>query len=263
LVRKSTHSVDFRNETPLSDVLGARSDENRRLRFNVALDAPAGRRRRRCMLDQGIVEQVVAFHGHLCPGLAMGIRAAEVALAETGAHAADEEVVAIVETDMCGVDAVQFLTGCTFGKGNLIHLDYGKNAYTFIRRSDGKAVRVSGRPRAWGELEPEHEAIFGKVHSGMATSAEVARFWEIQGDRSRALLAVPLEELYDVREVEPTIPPLARGMPSVTCEGCGEPTMETRIHLLDGRQLCVPCFEAGLRGEAPVGFRTPGDAPAP
>lgn len=46
------------------------------------------------------IEQVAAFHGHMCPGLAMGIRAAELALQEIGPHAKDEEVVAIVETDM-------------------------------------------------------------------------------------------------------------------------------------------------------------------
>jgi len=97
------------------------------------------------MLDTATLERIIEFHGHMCPGLAMGIRAAEVALEQVGAHSADEEVVAIVETDMCGVDAVQFLTGCTFGKGNLVHLDYGKNAYTFLRRSDGRAIRVSTR----------------------------------------------------------------------------------------------------------------------
>lgn len=46
------------------------------------------------------VEAVAAFHGHMCPGLAMGIRAAELALRDIGPHAKDEEVVAIVETDM-------------------------------------------------------------------------------------------------------------------------------------------------------------------
>jgi formylmethanofuran dehydrogenase subunit E len=46
------------------------------------------------------VKQVQEFHGHMCPGLAIGIRAAEVALDEIGPHSADEEVVAIVETDM-------------------------------------------------------------------------------------------------------------------------------------------------------------------
>ncbi len=101
------------------------------------------------MSDRDMIEKVVDFHGHMCPGLAMGIRAAEVALNEVGPHSRDEEVVAVVETDMCAVDAIQFLVGCTFGKGNLVHRDYGKNAYTFVRRSDGRAIRVSARPE-WG-----------------------------------------------------------------------------------------------------------------
>lgn len=73
------------------------------------------------MIDQESVERVQQFHGHMCPGLAMGIRAAEIALERIGPHAGDEEVVAIVETDMCRVDGIQVLIGCTFGKGNLIH----------------------------------------------------------------------------------------------------------------------------------------------
>ena len=71
-------------------------------------------------LSQEMIEQTIRFHGHSCPGLAIGMRVAELALNEFG-HAADEEVVAVVETDMCAVDAVQFLMGCTFGKGNLVH----------------------------------------------------------------------------------------------------------------------------------------------
>ena len=51
-------------------------------------------------IDEETVERVEAFHGHMCPGLAIGIRAAELALQEIGPHARDEEVVAIVETDM-------------------------------------------------------------------------------------------------------------------------------------------------------------------
>jgi formylmethanofuran dehydrogenase subunit E len=66
----------------------------------------------------------------------------------------DEEIVAVVETDMCGVDAIQYLTGCTFGKGNLIHKDYGKNAFTFYRRRDGKAMRLVLRPTVYGDSGP-------------------------------------------------------------------------------------------------------------
>lgn len=46
------------------------------------------------------IRRAVAFHGHLCAGLTMGVRAAQVALREIGPHEAGHEVVAIVETDM-------------------------------------------------------------------------------------------------------------------------------------------------------------------
>ncbi len=178
----------------------------------------------------------------------MGIRAAEVALAEIGPHSTDEEVVAIVETDMCGVDAIQFLTGCTLGKGNLIHRDYGKNAYTFIRRSDGRAIRVSGRG---GEShppdpDPAREAVFAAMGSGAASDEDRERFSAVMQERSAAILAAPLDDMYEVREVEAVVPPSARVFASIACATCGEATMETRIHLLDGRQLCPPCFDVAV-----------------
>ncbi len=59
------------------------------------------------MIEQSTVEQVVSFHGHMSPGLAMGIRAAEAGLGAVGRDGGGQEVVAIVETDMCAVDAIQ------------------------------------------------------------------------------------------------------------------------------------------------------------
>jgi len=203
------------------------------------------------VIDQPTLDRVIEFHGHMCAGLAMGVRAAEVALAEVGAHAADEEVVAIVETDMCGVDAVQFLTGCTFGKGNLVHRDFGKNAYTFIRRSDGKAVRLSPTP-ASAQRDPGWFELFAKVRSGSATPEEREGFRAMQQERSQQVLEAPLEELYEVRQVQVAAPPHARILVSVDCAACGEPTMETRITRLDGRDLCRPCFERSMAGDAPV-----------
>jgi len=190
------------------------------------------------MIDAETTRRIVEFHGHMCPGLAMRIRAAGVALAEIGPHSADEEVVAIVETDMCGVDAVQFLTGCTFGKGNLIHLDYGKNAYTFVRRADGRAIRISGRPGGW---EPPRSAEpSGGDREGSTSSMQA---------RAEAILAAPLEELYEVRPVDAVVPPTARVFASLDCGSCREATMETRIRLLDGRQLCPPCFDLAVAEE--------------
>src|SRR4030066_311273 len=87
-----------------------------------------------CSISKELIEKTITFHGHSCPGLAIGIRAAELALQKLG-HPEQSDLVAVVETDMCGVDAIQFLTGCTFGKGNLIHKDYGKMAFNFYDRN--------------------------------------------------------------------------------------------------------------------------------
>ena len=203
------------------------------------------------MIDEQILERVVDFHGHMCPGLAMGIQAAEIALREIGPHAKDEEVVAVVETDMCGVDAIQFLTGCTFGKGNLIHRDWGKNAYTFFRRSDGRAVRIAARPDAW-KRDPEHQELFAKVRANTASPEERARFQQLHQSQSRKVLDQDPDALYEVQEVGGPPPHRARIHASVVCGRCGEEAMETRIRRLGGRDLCLPCFEAALSGEEPV-----------
>jgi formylmethanofuran dehydrogenase subunit E len=202
-------------------------------------------------IDEQTLERVVEFHGHMCPGLAMGVQAAQIALREIGPHAKDEEVVAVVETDMCGVDAIQFLTGCTFGKGNLMHRDWGKNVYTFYRRSDGRAVRIAGRPNAW-RRDPEHQELFAKVRANQATPEERARFQELHESQSRKVLELDPEELYEFREVTGPAPKRARIHNTVICSQCGEGAMETRIRRLDGQDLCPPCFEAAMSGTEPV-----------
>jgi formylmethanofuran dehydrogenase subunit E len=210
------------------------------------------------IIDQATFERVAEFHGHVCPGLSMGVHAATIALREIGPHSADEEVVAVVETDMCGVDAIQFLTGCTFGKGNLVHRDHGKNAFSFHRRSDGKAIRVSirpeGRPR-----DPEHQELSVKVRGGQATDAERARFRELHVAQAYKVLELDPEDLYQVEEISGPAPRRARIHTSIVCASCGEATMETRVRRLDGQELCPPCFDGALSTEQPVtlGVRKP------
>jgi len=209
------------------------------------------------MTEPSIIAKTIEFHGHMCPGLALGIRAAEAGVARVGAHAADNEIVAIVETDMCAVDAIQFLTGCTLGKGNLVHRDHGKNACTFLRRSDSRAVRVSMRAGGPGASDPGWMALFIKVRGGMASDEELARFFTTQHERSERILSAPIEDLYEVREVEVTPPPAAQLFESVECASCGEPTMETRLRRLDRRELCLSCFEEALGGTVAVASPTP------
>ena len=90
-------------------------------------------------MNKELWDKCVAFHGHSCPGLAIGFRAATLALELLGLEegAKDEELVCVTENDACGVDAVQVVTGCTMGKGNLIYRGTGKMAFSFYCRRSG------------------------------------------------------------------------------------------------------------------------------
>ncbi|QJT09559.1 FmdE family protein [Oceanidesulfovibrio marinus] len=196
-----------------------------------------------CTIDQQIIDEIISFHGHDCPGLTIGIRAAELALLKLGSP--DEtELVAVVETDMCGVDAIQFLTSCTYGKGNLIHKDYGKMAFNFYDRNTGDGFRALMRPDLRNDVDEEHTELERKLAEGTATEADKARNAELYKLLQQRFLDLPLEEMFEVMEPKESVPSPAQVLESLVCESCGEKTMESRTRRFGGKTLCIPCFNA-------------------
>lgn len=189
-----------------------------------------------------LMEKAVGFHGHSCPGLALGVRVATEVLKLLGPHAEDEELVCVTETDMCAVDGIQALCGCTFGKGNLIHQDYGKMAFSFWRRSDGKAVRIMARPAK--ESDPEVTSLKQKQQTLGLTEDETALLAQKRKERINEILENPLEQVLSLDAISTPAPAPARSMPSLECERCGELTMESRTRRFMGQVLCIPCFES-------------------
>jgi formylmethanofuran dehydrogenase subunit E len=183
------------------------------------------------------------FHGHICPGLSIGYRASQRAMEWLRENRAeDEEIVAIIETNACGADAVQVLTGCTFGKGNLIFKDHGKQVLTLLSRKSGDGVRVALKADAL-ELNEEHRQLMVRIQKGDATDIEKKRFQELHLMRSRNIMENTEEALFDVREIHENLPPRAQIEPSISCDRCGEPTMASKLSAKDGMQLCGGCLE--------------------
>ena len=166
-------------------------------------------------------EEIVQFHGHECPGLAMGYRMATAAMNELESiRAEDEEIVAIVENDACGVDALQCVTGCTFGKGNLIFRDYGKHVFTLYSRPSRLGVRVYFHGDEIPEELREDKIALTK--------------WIMSVSKDKILLIEPTS----IVEPEP-----AKIRDSILCSVCNENVMESRINQLRGKPACTPCFE--------------------
>ena len=191
-------------------------------------------------------QDAIGFHGHSCPGLAIGIRVARIAREELSAgRAEDEDLVCIAETDACGVDGIQFVAGCTAGKGNLIIRNYGKQAFSFLNRATGKAVRITVRPEAAMDAkDPEGWAARMAVFAGTATPEQVA-IAEASKDRMiDVYLHAPRDEVFSVTSIPAPEIPKAKVQVSVICARCGEPVMPARAVERDGDYLCVPCSEA-------------------
>ncbi|HHT16909.1 MAG TPA: formylmethanofuran dehydrogenase [Papillibacter sp.] len=165
--------------------------------------------------------KAVGFHGHECPGLAIGVRAAAVAM-ELGFHPAqDEEIVCVTENDACGVDGIQAILGCTMGKGNLIYRGTGKQAFSFFQRGGDKAVRL----------------VLKQSARGMERDARI-----------KYLLTAPAAEVFTVGKPRSGLPEKARIFQTVPCEECGEGAAENKIRLQEGKKVCLDCYQPYERG---------------
>lgn len=170
-------------------------------------------------------EKAIEFHGHACPGLAIGYKAAEAAMKVLGdARDTDEELVAVVQNDSCAVDAIQSVLGCTAGKGNLIFKNMGKQVYTVGRRSDGTAVRIALK----------YEILSG----GTGTKEE----------RMNNILNSDVNDLFEIRGIDVELPKKAVIFKTLKCDKCGEGVMESTARLKDGKPVCPECFEEYTRG---------------
>jgi formylmethanofuran dehydrogenase subunit E len=187
-------------------------------------------------------DDAVNFHGHACPGLALGFRVAKLALKEMGLRAKDEELVAVVENNSCAVDAIQLLCGCTFGKGNLIFKDYGKQVYTFFKRPNPEAVRISVNWQPPPE-DPVTEAMWKQYSQGDRSPEVTAAVQDRKARKIQAVLTADDSELFEVKRIQAEMPEPARIYKSLTCDKCGEKVMEPRTRVIDGRVLCITCCE--------------------
>jgi len=174
-------------------------------------------------MNQELWEKAAAFHGHKCPGLAIGFKACEAAMKKMEIGVSDdEEIVCVTENDACGVDAVQAILSCTIGKGNLLYRGTGKQAFSFFDRKSGKKLRVYLKAQNKDNLDRSQ--------------------WQ------EYLLNAPVDEIFSFSEPKFDLPETARLFKTVVCEICGEGAPEHKMHLQNGKTVCTDCFKVYNRG---------------
>ena len=183
-------------------------------------------------------KEAAEFHGHICPGIAIGYRIAKY-VKEHYPRSQDEELVCIAENKSCSVDAIQSMLGCTAGKGNLLFKDYGKQAFTFYSRDKNKALRIYFRS---GILEGMDELRQKMARGGMGPE-DRERMAAFRSQATEKVLSARDEDILTVEEVDIPAPEKARIYPSLKCEECGEEFMEILGRTAGGKVLCKGCFK--------------------
>lgn len=174
-----------------------------------------------------LLEEAIAFHGHLCPGLVLGARMALAGCRAVGLarpRSAGKGLVVFVEIDRCATDAIQTVTGVSLGKRTLKHLDYGKMAATFVNLPSGPAVRVSARDEA-----RELAAVWAPGESDPRKA------------QTEAYGIMPDAALFRIEPVVVNAGWLERRRVRVFCEACGEGVNYGREVKLGEQTLCRPC----------------------
>lgn len=171
--------------------------------------------------NKELLKNAVSFHGHLCFGLLVGCRVSLLALKLLKTEKSkDDELVCIAENDSCAVDAVQYIAGCTLGKGNLIIKKYGKHAYTFAKRSnENKEKRSAYRI-----------TINYNAFAGLNKKERLKKIKESKD-----------EELFSIKKIKLELPEKARVYPSVQCSRCREQVMLKKTFKINGKLYCTTC----------------------
>jgi len=192
------------------------------------------------------LEAGLVLHGHKCPAMPMGLRVGAAALNKLGVERAkDGQLMALVELGeehcaTCFADGVQMITGCTFGKGNIRKLNYGKWGVTLIDKKSGRAVRVT--PKAETMLANKQTAFFKDYREKGIPASQVPV--EVVEPLLQRVMGAPEDRLLNIGEVfeyKWIDPP--HSFESFVCDLCGEMTVEPYGRMLGEKKVCIPCRE--------------------
>jgi len=191
-------------------------------------------------------EKVTKFHGHDCPGSAIGYKASKIAIEKLNISSSeDEEILAIVENDSCAIDSIQVVLSCTFGKGNLIFNDYGKNVYTIASREKNKAIRLALK-ESFNPMKtyPKFRELKEKERNNTLSLEEQSKLKTMTKKVCEDIINMKDDDIFSIKEVKVPKIKKAKIYKSLACDECGELTAEHRIKELESKKLCIPCYES-------------------
>lgn len=190
-----------------------------------------------------VLEKALEFHGHRCWASVAGVRVGLAALETLGVkRSGGTQLFGIVEIGeehggMCFADGVQYATGCTFGKGNILKQPYGKLGFTLIEKDTNRAVRVVFTSVLQKQIS---ESNFMAQRAAGVPADEIPM--EDQMELVNLVWDAPADEVLKAGEVfdyPGTWLPEVMGFRP--CDKCGELTALAYLRVVGNKHMCIPC----------------------
>jgi formylmethanofuran dehydrogenase subunit E len=187
------------------------------------------------------------LHGHKCPAMPLGLRAGAAAMNILEVDRSnDGQLLAMVELGErhcahCFADGIQMITGCTFGKGNIKQLGYGKFGLILIDKKTGKTVRVV--PKAEAQMSSKLTPFFKEYREIGIPASQVPD--ELVEPLVVKVMNAPLDKIIKIGEIYQTqIVPQKDDFDSFACPSCGDMVISKYGKELNGEKVCIPCHNA-------------------
>ncbi len=194
----------------------------------------------------GLLHKTALIHGHHCVGSTIGVIAGHYAMKALNVkeNTGMEHLIAVVETNNCFSDGIQMVTGCSFGNNSMVYRDYGKTAFSLVKRS-GEGIRLSTLPDLEDLLKdknPEIQELYRRiVNQRDATPKEEARMMELNKQHCFSVLSIPAEKIFKIEQVKIELPSYSHLLNSHVCPVCEEKVMETKAVKKGDQYYCAGC----------------------
>lgn len=175
-------------------------------------------------------EQVIDFHGHTCPEIALGFRISQIASRKLGIRpSGDAELIGETGIVSCAIDALQVLNRCTVGRGTLIINNHGKHLYKFHYTGTETLLTISIKPAVIQTLMSVHSTLNPRQKQNK--SLEVIQ----------QLLTIQEEDFCSVSLTHGELQKTLMDPKWVTCSNCGDLVQESFTISKDDHLYCSEC----------------------
>lgn len=119
---------------------------------------------------QALLLKAAQLHGHLCPGLALGVMSATPVMQQIHSRQENpEDYTLTAEMQNCPIDGALFITGCTPGTHRFVQGEHPEKMSFYLKNKDGKGWKVTLKESSRAYMHQHFPTNLSSAERGLAT----------------------------------------------------------------------------------------------